>query len=69
MLKWGHMRISGQIIIRAAHLRLDVVRAVQGKAVTFEVGESHVRHVWASEHVSSHQWAVAARQTLSPETQ
>ena len=66
MLKWDHMILSGYIVIRAADLRLDVLRAVQGEAVTLEVGEGHV---WASEHVSRLHRAMAAGQTLSPGTQ
>ena len=64
-----HMRLSGYIDIRAADLRLDVLRAVQGEAVTLEVGEGHVGHVWASQHVSRLHRAVTAGQTLSPGTQ
>ena len=69
MLKWGHMILPGYIDIRAADLRLDVLRAVQGEAVTLEVGEGHVGHVGASQHVSRLHRAMAAGQTLSPGTQ
>ena len=42
-----------------AHLSRDVLRRVQGEAVTLEVGEGHVRHVMTSEHVSRHHRAMA----------
>ena len=43
-----------------------MLRAVQGEAVTLEVGEGHMGHVGASEHVSRLHGAMAAGQTLSP---